>query len=309
MADSGNSEIIKAIKKLEKEMVDAHNMSIKTETNLRNLYAELKRIVENQERAARASRWQSYVAYILFVVIISAGAIMGAKYYAASIEVKMQTLQKRLDEAEQRLAELTKEKEERKAAQVQAWALYKALKENDQKEALKVYKNLNRKALGKTLLAVLDSRISEIKDEMARRSLKEGIRLYRVGNYTNAIRELSSILKMNPEFEQRPKALYYIGFSQFNLKNYKEALKYLEEATRLAPDADEAPRARFLYGLCMEFGGNKEEALEYFQQLLRTPGKNPYRSRIRDRINAIRKAKSKRPASKPKQQPQEDSAQ
>ena len=299
MSDHSVDTVIKEINRLKKEVVDAHNMSIKTDTNMHNLYAEMKRITDNQQMMFRSNRFHSWVAYVLFVVIIGTAAILVANAHANSLRDRNNGLQATVDTLQAEVTKLTKNREEYKAAEVQAWALWQALKEGNRKDAIRQYQQMNRAPLGKTLLAMFDRELAVMKVAAAESHYKEGVNLYRVGNYTNAVRELKAALELAPDFPNATMAHYYLGFTYFKLKKSGETIAELELAVKDAPEAAESPRARYTIGLAMEMGGNKEEAMHYYKQAVKVRGKNPYRKRMWERISDLagaKKAKKKKAA-------------
>jgi len=299
MAEHSLDTVIKEINRLKKEVVDAHNMSIKTDTNMHNLYSEMKRITENQQQMFRGTRFHSWIAYVLFVVIISVSAGLIANASSSNLSDSNERLENTVSALQAEVNDLKKQQEEFNAAQVQAWALWQALKEGNRKDAIRQYEKMNRRPLGKTLLAMFDKELAVMKSEAAERHYKEGVSLYRVGNYTNAVRELTAARDLSDNFPNRDMTAYYLGFAHFKMKKYSEAIQELEQAVKDKEDAAESPRARYTIGLALEMGGNKDEAIRYYKDAVKVKGKNPYRKRMWERIGALAKSKKKKKKAAP----------
>src|SRR4051812_11829906 len=76
----------KALHELKKEIVEARNLVIKNDNLLKNLHADLKKVLDKQESFERRSIWTSAAAYFVFATLASTGA-----YLFATAKVKATT--------------------------------------------------------------------------------------------------------------------------------------------------------------------------------------------------------------------------
>jgi len=288
------NELRRDVKHLEKVMVDAQNMSIKTDNNLRSLYAELKRIADNQSRAIQSTRFHSIGVYLLLTVVLVAAAAIIGRFYLTSLKESIAACQEKREVLAGQVARLEKDNESRAAAAIQALNLYEALKQDQKEAAVRQYDQLNRAALDKAMVGLFDDRILAIRKDLAAQHQKEGLRMYRVGNHTNAIREFNTAMTLSETFDGKDLSLYYLGFALFKEKDYQGALKALEEAVNADDKAREYPQALMTMGLAMEQGGNLEEAQRHYEKVIAQSGRNLYRSKMLMQLAALKKTLAKR---------------
>ncbi len=284
---SYEDEIIKEIKRLEKETIDSRNMSIKTDAGMKNLYAELKQIVYNQQKQSRSVKIHSVFAYLLFVAVIGAAAFLMSTYYNDAVKQQNAQLLDRIAKVEAEAKELRMFKEQTEAGEVHTFSLYESVKNGKDEEAIKLYANLNRKGVNKTLMSMLDKEIAAIRERLAEKHYSEAVNLYKIGSYANAAREYKAAIELSDEMKKKPSIYYNLAFALIESKNYKEALPIIDEAMKQNAKAEDYAKAQYMKGLAIENTGSKEEAVAYYEEAMQTVSRPYYRTKMKERSNAL----------------------
>ncbi|MFQ6676394.1 MAG: tol-pal system YbgF family protein [Fidelibacterota bacterium] len=90
---------------------------------------------------------------------------------------------------------------------------------------------------------------------------------YQNGEYEQAIRDFSRLIRVDPSHELADNSQYWIGECYYSLRNYKKAISEFEKVLQFTDD-DKWDDAQLKLGLSYKRIGNREKAREEFQKLL-----------------------------------------
>jgi tol-pal system protein YbgF len=91
---------------------------------------------------------------------------------------------------------------------------------------------------------------------------------YNRGNYTLAADNFQNFIKANPKSSKRPDALYYLGFSHYNLKAFEKAMDAFNRLIKDYPNSEYFLSAKFKKALCQQRLGLKPAAIASFQEII-----------------------------------------
>ena len=187
-------ELLSAIKGLEREIIEARNMNIKTDNNMRSLFAELKKVSANQQTASKKARIGSFGAYIIFVVILGAAAILLSNLNASVSEEKINDLTNRIRTAREETRSLKLGIEARDSAEKRSFHVLQLIRADKKKGAVGEFRKIDKGKLSKTELELLRERIDGFSSELAGIHYEKGVSQWRIGGYKNAIQEFEASL-------------------------------------------------------------------------------------------------------------------
>lgn len=263
------TDLTKPLEEIRREVVEARNMTIKTDNALKSLHAELK-VVSGQQAEFQKRTWFSTgAAYLGFLAVCVAGAVAVSGARATSATEQKQRL-------EQQVGELTSQLEKQKAeaaavaqAERNAADVYKQMTTLPGEQRLKGVEALAR--LDTTKLSaltrqILQDRAALLRKEVGAGVLERGKTAFRRSDWPETIDQLTRFLAMNPADEEAFEASFFLGNALFQSRKYEDAIKPL---TRFV-DGDKKARMRdFALLMLMQSHdtvGNKDKATEYAKE-------------------------------------------
>jgi flagellar biosynthesis chaperone FliJ len=94
------------IAEIKKEIVESHNLVIKTDNLIKNLSSEIRQIEKKQERYERKYIFNSVAAYVIFVVTIFGGMYVAFDAKVGVVRRENEELQKQLSKTKAETEEI-----------------------------------------------------------------------------------------------------------------------------------------------------------------------------------------------------------
>ncbi len=282
-----NQDASKQFDELRREVVEARNMTIKTDNALKTLHAELKQVSQQQADFHKRTWFSTGAAYLGFLSVCVGASVAVSGARAASATEQKQRL-------EQQVLELTAQAEKQKtelaavaAAERSAADVYRQMTTLPGEERLKGVDALGRLDLSRLsplTQKALQDRAASLRKEVGASILEKGKTAFRKSDWPEAIEQLGRFLAMNPAEEDALDASFFLGNSYFQSRKFEEAVKPL---TRFV-DGDKKARLRdFALMLLMQSHdvlGNKEKSIEYAKEGFSTYPASEYRMQFLTRL-------------------------
>lgn len=259
----------KPLDEIRREVVEARNMTIKTDNALKSLHAELKVVSAQQAEFQKRTWFSTAAAYLGFLGVCIAGAVAVSGARAASATEQKQRLEAQVGDL---TAQLDKQKAEAAAvekAEKAASDVYKLMTTLPGEERLKGVEALSKldlTRLSPLTQKALQDRATLLRKEVGAAVLERGKNAFRRSDWPETIEQLGRFLAMNPAEEDALEASFFLGNALFQSRKYDEALKPL---TRFV-DGDKKARTRdFALIMLMQSHdmlGNKDKSLEYAKE-------------------------------------------
>lgn len=259
----------KPFEEIRREVVEARNMTIKTDNALKSLHAELKVVSAQQADFQRRTWFSTGAAYLGFLAVCVAGAIAVSSARQASSTEQRQRL-------EQQVAELTAQLDKQKAdasalatAERQAAEVYRQLSTaagDDRLKAVDALARLDTSKLPPLMQKALTDRAAVLKKEVGASVLERGKAAFRRSEWPEASEQLARFLAMGPAEDEALDASFFLGNALFQSRKYEEALKPL---TRFVEGDKKARTRDFALLMLMQSNdmqGNKDKAVEYAKE-------------------------------------------
>ncbi len=268
------------LRELKKEVIETRNMNIKTDNRVQGLFGEVKKISAAQEDFESRWRKSTIGAYILFLLVVSAAAVV-------IMELRVNAFKLEVEKLENQLATLTEADRQKKlvldardAADVAADNVLRLIRDKQQETAIKEFDKLDKERLTPAAWAMLEEKVEELRLEMADKHYKKGLADKKIGGYTSAIQEFDVALNYHPHPRNHALILFHKGESLYKKKKYEEAINVLQESLKLDKKHDQAPMAELLIGLSYEENGECDKAVKHLDGLLSKNWGHIYRGSI-----------------------------
>lgn len=281
------SDLNKPLDEIRREVVEARNMTIKTDNALKSLHAELKVVSAQQAEFQKRTWFSTGAAYLGFLLVCAAGAFALSGARAASANEQKQRLEGQVAELTRELEKhkadsATSDKAERSAAEV--YKMMTTLQGEDRLKGVEALARLDLSKLSPLTRQALTDRATSLRKEVGAAVLERGKTALRRGDWNETIEQMNRFLAMSPTEEDALDASFFLGNAYFQSRKYDEALKPL---TRFV-DGDKKARTRdFALIMLMQSHdmlGNKDKSVEYAKEGWQTYPASEFRGQFISRL-------------------------
>jgi len=304
MAGNDNTNHSSEFKALKQEVYETRNMIIKTDNNMRSIFAEIKNLAQKQDEHLSRTKYMSIGLYIILVIILIAGGILLSNLRASNLEKDIDLLQTERNQLRSSLGQAELALESFQATDMRAMKLLELVDHRKRKEAISEFEKLDRKSLQESALSLLIKEVEKFKQELAEEHFKAGISHWKIGGFKRAIQELqlSSSYAIKNDFQNLLN--FYLGHSEYKLKKYDEGLTHLLRSLELDKEHDMAQTADYSIGLIYVESKQWQKGIDFFQNLLQRRRMGGFRILILNNIKLCQQklAAEKRKKEKEKQE-------
>ncbi len=294
----------KALEEIRREVIEARNMTIKTDNALKSLHAELKLVSQHQEDFQRRTWFSSGAAYIGFLVLCVMGVIALSNARASSANADKERLEKQVQELTAQLDKQKADAAQVAAAERSAGEIYRLMTTLPGEERLKgidALGKLDQQKLSAFSRQVLTDRATALRKEVGAGIFEKGKNAFRKQDWPETIEHLNRFLSMSPPQEDLLEASYYLGNANLQSRKFDEAIKHLTRFVEGDKRAKNRDFAMLLLVQAHDAVGNKEKALEVAREALNTYANSEFRGSFYMRIQ--RRAAELQGANQPAAQP------
>lgn len=272
MSERDSNELRTEVDSLRRRLDEQHDTLRRTDRHVRSLSESIGQLVAGQRKRERSFGLNSFVAYLLFTVLLGGGFFALYRARSADLVADRNAATVERDRARTRLAEADQALAARNAAAEDAHALYLGLQAGDTADALTAFATLDLQALSPTERDVLTSATGEVRDGIADAGYLAGLDAYRAGDHPRAAAELDRALAYADDRERVPAMRYYLGRSLHQTGQPADAVRHLELALAGGIE-DTLADARYYLAEALAAAGDTEQArLEYDRFVARNPG-------------------------------------
>lgn len=264
------------LSELRREVLESRNLVIKTDNLLKNLFAELKSVAKKNDDQYRRTQFASAAAYLAFLALALAVAVLGARASNAGERARVDAAQaaadlanKRVEDLGAQLAKAQQDAQANRAASERAIAVYKSLTEGEGEARMRGVDELgkvDRTRLNVLELRALDEKVRAVKSEIGQAAFDRGRAAHRRDDWKTAASELKRYLALDPDGADALQASYLAGTALYNLKDYPGCLPHLERFTTQGRAQKGADWAYYLLGQAHEALNHPEKAVEIYKK-------------------------------------------
>lgn len=281
-------DLPKALDEVRREVVEARNMTIKTDNALKTLHAELKNVSAAQETFQRRTWFSTAAAYLGFATLCAVGAfaLSGAK--ASSARVEVERLEAQVAALEKSVADAKAEVVARQTAEQSAMQVFKMMTTLPGDERLKgvdALAKLDQSTLPPFARQVLNERAEGLRQEVGAAIYERGKAAFRRQEWGPAAEHLTRFLAMNPPESEALEASFFLGNSLFQARKFADAIGPL---TRFV-EGDKRARVRDFAMLMLsqshDMVGNRDQGYAVAKEALASYPSSDFRSQLSARAS------------------------
>jgi len=239
---------------------------------LTELADNVGKLVAEQRRRERLLSLNSFVAYVLFTVLLGGGFLLLYQSRADALVAARDRARRDRDVEKRRADDLATEVAARDAASQQALAYWKLLESGQRDEAIARYGDVQGAALTPTERELFAAREKQARTEIIDSGYLAGLDAFRAARYKDAIPMLERALGYEQEGPRAAQMRYYLGVALVKTGESEDGARQLELS--LAGLVDESD-TRYYLAIAYEKLGRLDEARGEYDKFATANPKHP----------------------------------
>jgi hypothetical protein len=306
MAAETKPEQNKELSEIRKEVIEARNLVIKTDSLLKNLHAEVKAIGKRHEDLQKRQWISSGVAYAIFAALCVAGAVMVSSARTSTAGAERERLEKTV-------AELTTQLEKQRGdtaavanaqrAATEVFRLMTTLPGDERLKGVDELVKLDTSKLTQLERQALTDKAAQLRREIGDAAFERGKTAFRRNDMKSTIEEMSRFVAMNPPADQLMDASFFLGIAYNMEKKHEQAVPLLVRFVEGDKKAKNRDYAMLLLAQSYQEVGQPEKAIQMATDGVTQHPASEFIPQFRGRIATVRRAMSGETAAAPAAQP------
>ena len=251
--------LVAELEALRRKVDDNAALIRRNQLSLSELTDSLGKLVTSQRRRERSFTLSSFVAYLLFTVLLGGGFFALYSQRAGELVAQRNRAQDDLKVAVAHAQELEADVAARKEAADAAHEYWKLLEEGKNDAAIAAYGTLPA-SLTPTERDLFAARVKEARGEIVNAGYLAGLDAFRAGKLKDAIPELTRALAYEQEGPRAAQMRYYLGVAEVKTGVAEDAAHQLELALAGRVDENGVVDARYYLAVALEKLGRLDEA-------------------------------------------------
>jgi tetratricopeptide (TPR) repeat protein len=248
---------------LRRRLDDQAAQGRKTQVQVGQLADSIASLVSEQRRRSKWLNLNSFVAYLIFTVVVGAGFYALYQSRASELLEARNTARHERDLATQRADETTSKLAAREKADATAWEAYQLLEAGKRTDAQAKLATLGPQALSRTERAVLAARAHETQIMEVEAALKAAAASFKAGRYGDVIAPLEAALVGEPSGARAGAMHYFVGVAYAKGNELAKAIPHLQIA--VATDSEHID-VRFQLASALDRSGQYAKARAEYDQ-------------------------------------------
>ena len=224
---------------LRRRLDDQISQGRKTQQQVTQLAESIAGLVDVQRRRTRSLNLNSFVAYLIFTMLVGAGFYLLYRTRAHELVEARLRAQSERDAAVKRADELAAKATARERADASAWEVYQLLDANKRSEATAKLAAAEGLALSRTERAVLAARVHETQVMEVDAALKSAAASFKAGRHNDVIAPLEAALVGEPAGPRGAALHYYLGVAYAKANTLDKAISHLAIAITTEKDHED----------------------------------------------------------------------
>ncbi|MEZ4401885.1 MAG: hypothetical protein R3B06_17785 [Kofleriaceae bacterium] len=275
--------------------LDDHGTTLrKTHKALGELAESVGRLVTEQRRRDRWISVNSFVAYLLFTVILGGAMLVLYRSRSGELVRARDAAVAERDLARGRARTLDEQVAARATADQRAYAFYQLLTSGKRTEAVTRYGELDLTQLSPTERAVFEQGHKQARAEIIDAGYLAGLDAARAGDHGKAIVELRRALAYEQEGPRAAQMRYYLGVALVKSGAAKDGRHELELALAGGVEQGGVSDARYYLAAALEAEGEADQARIEYDKFASASAQHPLAATARKKSMAL--ARAARPA-------------
>ncbi len=286
MADT-TTEQPRLLEEIRREVVEARNMTIKTDNALKSLHAELKQVRDQQDAFQKRTWFSTGVVYIGVMALCAAGAVLISNARAATANADRERLEKQIGELtaqldQQKGAIAQQQSSERSASEV--YKMMTSLPGEERLKGIDALARLDQSKLSPFLKLVLADRAEVLKKDVGSAVLEKGRAAARRSDWPETIAQMNRLLTMKPTADDEAEACYFLGQAYLQTRKFDDSIKFLTRSIEGDKKAKNRDYAMLMLMQVYDAMGQRDKAVEMARDALNTYPSSDFRGQFFNRL-------------------------
>lgn len=248
---------------LRRRLDDQAAQGRKTQVQVGQLADSIAALVAEQRRRSKWLNLNSFVAYVIFTVVVGAGFYALYRSRASELLTARDAARRDHDIAAQRADDATTKLAARDKADAAAWEAYQLLEQGKRNEAAAILAGLGAQPLSRTERAVLAARAHETQVMEVDAALKAAAAAFKTGRYADVVAPLEAALVGEPTGARAGAMHYYLGVAYAKGNDLAKATTHLQQAVGADTEHDDV---RFQLASALDRSGQYAKARAEYDQ-------------------------------------------
>ncbi|MBA3454257.1 MAG: hypothetical protein H0T42_14285 [Deltaproteobacteria bacterium] len=237
MTDADGWALLEALRR---RLDDQSAQGRKTQLQVTQLTESIGALVESQRRREKSLNLNSFVAYLIFTLLVGAGFYLLYRSRATELVDARDSAQRERDLAVRRADEAATKAAAREQADGRAWEVYQLLEAGKRGDAVGKLSTLADLPLSRTERAVLAARAHETQVMEVDSALKAAAAAFKAGRFAAVIAPLEAALVGEPAGARSSSMHYYLGVAYAKANDLVKAINHLQFAIVADGEHDDA---------------------------------------------------------------------
>ncbi|WNG46802.1 hypothetical protein F0U60_23780 [Archangium minus] len=285
----------KELSEIRKEVIEARNLVIKTDSLLKNLHAEVKAIGKRHEDLQKRQWISSGVAYAIFAALCVAGAVVVTSARSSSAGAERERLEKAVAELTTQLdkarAEQTASQSAQRAA-AEVFRLMTTLPGDERLKGVDELVKLDTSKLTQLERHALNDKAAQLRREIGDAAFERGKAAFRRNDMKSTIEEIKRFVAMNPPQEQLLDASFFLGVAYNMEKKHDLAVPQLARFVESDKKAKNRDYAMLLLAQSYQETGELDKAIQTVMDGVAQHPASEFIPQFRGRLATARRLKS-----------------
>jgi tetratricopeptide (TPR) repeat protein len=282
----------KELSEIRKEVIEARNLVIKTDSLLKNLHAEVKAIGKRHEDLQKRQFISSGVAYAIFAALCVAGAVVVSSARTSTAGAERERLEKTVAELS---AQLDKQRAEATAVQAsqrsaaEVFRLMTTLPGDERLKGVDELVKLDTSKLTQLERQALTDKAAQLRREIGDAAFERGKAAFRRNDMKSTIEDMSRFVAMNPPQEQLLDASFFLGVAYNMEKKHDLAVPLLTRFVENDRKAKNRDYAMLLLAQSLQETNQLDKAMQMANDGVAQHPASEFIPQFRGRIATVRR--------------------
>jgi len=268
------------------------DIATRTHNAVATLAASLKEVVTRQQKYERGLNLNSFVAYLLFTVLLGGGFYLLYRARAGQLGAERAEAVRQANDARAEAEAARKELAAREDGARKASALWQLLKDGKKADAIGQWVEVQKEKLSPVEIAVFQEGVARARAEIVDTGYAAGVEAAKGEQWKRAATELKRALSYEEEGPRAAQMRYYYGVALGKQGDYLEAVRQLDAALAGGAERTVGGDARFHLASALELSRQLDRARAEYLKFADVHSAHPLAGLARHRAAEIARAKA-----------------
>ncbi|MBN2530946.1 MAG: tetratricopeptide repeat protein [Deltaproteobacteria bacterium] len=278
------------LRKIEKEIIEARALIIKSNNLTNSLSSDMRSIAKRQSAYERSLSANSFVVYLIIAALAVLGAQLAYSARQASLEGELARVTKESEKATAELAALKKVEgtEDVPQSDKDLVAIYQLISEGERQATLDAYDKLNVSALTYLEQKLLNDVVERFRNDLSMEHYVKALDLMNAEKYPEAVQEFKESLRYKDDAGHAKAARIEMANALRLQGKPREAIAILQKVIEEHLNRELSDDALWFLSKSHEDAHQKDEALSVLKALMRRHPESQYYRNARIRAAELK---------------------